>query len=193
MPKSSYQNLLEKLKKEVLNCKKCSLWKERTKPVFGEGSLKAKVMFVGEAPGYWEDKKGKPFVGRAGKFFDELLNSIGLRREKIYLTNILKCRPPKNRDPKKEEIEACFPYLKKQIEIIKPKIICALGRHSVKVLMKKYGLKKEIKPIEKIHGKVFKAKEFKIIPFYHPAFALYQPNKKEILKKDFKILKKLIK
>jgi len=185
---------LKKIKDEVVNCRKCSLYKTRTYPVIGEGNHQAKIMFVGEAPGVQEDKTGRPFCGAAGKILDELLASVGIEREDVYITNILKDRPPGNRDPQKEEIEACVLYLERQIEVIKPEIICPLGRYSMEFLMERFGLKDEIEPISKIHGKVFEAKtlfqKLKIISFYHPAVATYNPNMKEILKKDFKILEK---
>jgi uracil-DNA glycosylase len=161
---------LGRIKEEVLNCKKCSLYKTRKYPVIGEGSHQAKIMFVGEAPGVQEDKTGRPFCGAAGKILDGLLKSIGVERKDVYITNLLKDRPPGNRDPQKEEIEACVPYLERQIEIIKPEVICPLGRYSMKFLMEKFGLK--------------------IIPLYHPAVATYNPNMKKILKKDFEVLKK---
>ena len=191
---------LRKIKDEVLNCKKCSLYKERIEnnyyPVIGEGNHQAKIIFAGEAPGLNEAKTGRPFCGTAGKILDELLESIGVKREKVYITNILKDRPPANRDPQEEEIEACAPYLERQIGIIKPEVICSLGRFSMQFLMEKHGLQDQIQGISKIHGKVFEAKTFfgsvKIIPFYHPAVAIYNPNTKEILKKDFKILQKFI-
>jgi DNA polymerase len=192
---------LKKIKNEVSNCKKCSLYKERLKngfyPVVGEGNHQAKIMFVGEAPGLNEAKTGRPFCGAAGKILDELLESVGIKRENVYITNLLKDRPPGNRDPQPEEIKACTPYLEKQIEIIKPEIICPLGRYSMRFLMEKFGLKDQIDGISKIHGKIFKSKslfqDVVIIPFYHPAVATYNPNMKKVLEEDFKILKTIIK
>ncbi len=199
-----------KIKEEVISCRKCFLYKTRTYPVIGEGSHQAKIMFVGESPGVQEDKTGHPFCGAAGKILDDLLESVSIKREDVYIANILKCRPPSNRDPQKEEIEACVPYLEKQIEIINPEIICPLGRFAMEFLMEKFGLKDQIQGISKIHGKVFEPqvtaedvqsslfeqkrreiKEVKIISFYHPAVATYNSNMKEILKKDFKILEKI--
>ena len=180
---------LEKIKTEVLKCRKCGLWKTRTNIVFGEGDVAARIMMVSEAPGYNEDKTGRPFCGAAGKILDELLDSVGIKREDIYIANILKDRPPSNRNPKPEEIRACTPYLERQIEIIKPKIICSLGNFSTAFILEKYGLKSQIQGISKIHGKVFEVKNLKIIPLYHPAAATYNPNMKEILKKDFQILR----
>ena len=192
---------LRKIKNEVLSCKKCSLHKERVKnrfyPVVGEGNHQAKIMFVGEAPGLQEAKTGRPFCGVAGKILDELLESSGIKRENVYITNILKDRPPENRDPQSEEIKACTPYLERQIEIIKPEIICPLGRYSMNFLMEKFGLKNQIEGISKIHGRLFESKNLSqnitVIPFYHPAVVTYNPNMKKILEEDFKILKTIIK
>jgi len=192
---------LRKIKNEVLSCKKCSLHKERVKnrfyPVVGEGNHQAKIMFVGEAPGLQEAKTGRPFCGVAGKILDELLESSGIKRENVYITNILKDRPPQNRDPQPEEIKACTPYLERQIEIIKPEIICPLGRYSMNFLMERFGLEDQIEGISKIHGRLFKSKslfqDVAIIPFYHPAVATYNPNMKKVLEEDFKILKTIIK
>ncbi len=189
---------LRKIRDEVINCKKCSLYEERIKsgfyPVIGEGNHQAKIIFIGEAPGLQEAKTGRPFCGAAGRILDDLLDSVSIKRGNVYITNILKDRPPENRDPQKEEIEACVPYIERQIEMIKPKVICSLGRYSMEFLMEKFGLKDVIEPISKIHGKVFEAKilfqSIKIIPFYHPAVATYNPNMKEVLQKDFQILKK---
>ena len=191
---------LKKIKNEVLNCKNCSLYKERGEnrfyPVIGEGNHRAKIMFVGEAPGLNEAKTGRPFCGAAGKILDELLESAEIKREEVYITNILKDRPPGNRDPQPEEIKACAPYLERQIEIIKPKIICPLGRYSMKFMMEKFELDDRLAEISKIHGKLFRVNKFlhnfTIIPFYHPAVATYNPSMKEILKEDFKVLKTLL-
>lgn len=193
-------DLLEKkdrnktLKQGIENCKKCNLWKTRDNPVIGEGSLDAEVLFIGEAPGYWEDKKGRPFVGRAGKILDELLEDISLKRDEVYIANILKCRPPSNRNPLPSEIAACTTYLDRQIEIINPKIIATLGNFSTKYILEKYGLKSE--RIGKTHGKVFHVANLlgktKIIPLYHPAAATYNPNMKNVLAEDFKKIKREI-
>jgi DNA polymerase len=180
---------LKKLEKDVLVCKKCVLCKKRINPVIGQGSFKAKIMFVGEAPGAKEDATGIPFCGRSGKFLDELLKSAKIDREKVYICNIIKCRPPLNRDPKDKEIKACSDYIKKQIEIISPKVICPLGRYSMNFIMEMFGFSEDIDVISKVHGKIFKGKNT-VIPFYHPAVAIYNPNMKKVLKKDFKILKK---
>jgi len=186
---------MEKLKKECLEfCYRHPLYSQGTHPVFGEGSLNAKIMFIGEAPGYYESISGHPFCGAAGKILDELLDSVGIKREEVYITNLLKLRPPENRDPKIEEIKAFAPYLDKQIKIINPKVICTLGNYSTAFIFEKYGLKDKLQGISKIHGKVFEVgslfDSLKIIPLYHPAVATYNPNMKKILKEDFKILEK---
>lgn len=196
---SATEKELRKIKEDVLNCKKCSLYKERVEnkfyPVIGEGNHKAKIIFVGEAPGLQEAKTGFPFCGAAGKILDELLVSVDIKRKNVYICNLLKDRPPRNRDPQPEEIKACFPYLERQIEAIKPKIICPLGRYSMKFLMEKFGLESKIKKISEIHGKSFKGRglfqRITIIPFYHPAVAIYNPNMKKVLEKDFKVLQEI--
>jgi len=184
---------LQLVKQQILNCKKCDLYKTRENPVIGEGLPDADIMFIGEAPGFNEDKQGKPFIGKAGKVFDELLDFINLKREKIYITNILKCRPPNNRNPTQEEIKICSVYLDKQIEIIKPKIICCLGNFATNYILGKFDLKDKIQGISKIHGNIFKTQtlngQIKIIPLYHPAVVTYDRSKLNILKKDFEILK----
>lgn len=183
---------MEQIKNEVLDCRKCPLYKTRIYPVIGEGSHQAKIIFVGEAPGLNESKTGRPFCGAAGKILDGLLESVGIKRKDVYITNILKDRPPQNRNPQKEEIEACAPYLERQIEVIKPEVICALGNYSMVYIFEKYGLKDKIQGISKIHGQIFESQSLfhsiKIIPFYHPAVATYNPNMKEVLRRDFKVL-----
>lgn len=185
---------LKRIKDEVLNCKICSLYRYRVEnnfhPVIGEGNHQAQIMFIGEAPGLSEAKTGRPFCGEAGKVLDKLLESTGIKREEVYISNILKCRPPGNRDPKTEEIKACTPYLERQIKIIKPKVICTLGNYSAVYILERYGLKDKIQGISKIHGKIFSLDDIKIIPLYHPAVVTYNANMKEILKKDFKVLEK---
>lgn len=165
-------------------------------PVIGEGSHEPKVMFVGEAPGENEAKTGRPFVGRAGKFLDELLASINLPREAVYITNIVKDRPPKNRDPLPSEIELYAPSLDKQIELLKPTVIATLGRFSMVYLMNRCGLDWELGPISVLHGKVFDTEidgqKVKIVPLFHPAAAIYNQSLKPALLEDFKVLKSLI-
>ena len=187
------ENQLEELKQIIEKCTKCELYKTRNNPVAGEGNPRAKIMFIGEAPGFNEDKQGKPFVGRAGQILDELLNSVNLKREEIYITNILKCRPPQNRNPQQEEIKACTPYLDKQIKIINPEIICCLGNFATQFILNKFGLKDKIQGISKIHGKPIQISNLNgrviIIPLYHPAVATYNSNMLQILKEDFQAIK----
>lgn len=167
--------------------------KEKYFPVIGEGSHDASIVFVGEAPGENEAKTGRPFVGRAGKFLDELLQSVGIPREEVYITNIVKDRPPKNRDPLPDEIALYAPFLDKQIEIIKPKIIATLGRFSMQYVMGRYGLDFELGPISSLHGQVFdteiEGQRVKVVPLFHPAAAIYNQHLKSTLMEDFKILK----
>lgn len=188
---------LKEIRDEVVKCQKCSLYKTRILPVVGQGSHQVRVMFIGEAPGANEDRTGVPFCGSAGKILDELFDSIGCKREDAYICNILKCRPPNNRDPLPEEKAACVYYLKKQIEAIKPKVICPMGNHATVFLLAEFGLSDEIAGISKIHGKVFEAKAsfgpLKIISLYHPAVVVYNANTKDELKKDFGILKEFLK
>lgn len=180
----------ETIKDNTLVCKKCNLWKTRTNVVFGEGPKNAKIMLIGEAPGYNEDKQGKPFIGRSGKFLDELLEISKLKRKDVFITNIVKCRPPSNRDPTNEEIKACYPYLHFQINYIKPKIIITLGRHASKTIFEKYNL--IFNGISQEHGKIYTvhtlSQELKIIAMYHPASAMYNIKFKEVLKEDFRKL-----
>jgi DNA polymerase len=187
---------LRKIKEEVLDCNKCSLGEYRRKnkyfPVIGEGSHSAQIMFVGEAPGLNEAKTGRPFCGAAGKVLDELLQSIEIKREDVYIANLLKDRPPDNRNPKPEEIEVCSIYLDRQIKAINPKVVCTLGNFSTAYILKKYGLEDKAEGISKIRGKIFKTKSFSIIPLYHPAVAVYNANMKEVLKKDFALVKSFL-
>jgi len=185
----------KKLEEEILNCKKCRLWETRTNAVPGEGDINAKVMFVGEAPGFHEDKQGRPFVGAAGKLLTQLIENIGLKREQVYITNVVKCRPPNNRDPQEDEIDTCKPYLLRQIKLIKPKIIVALGRHSAKFFYRSQNL--TFKGITKERGRVIESTidthNFKLLTMYHPAAALYNPQLRKYLEEDFSKLQKLIK
>jgi len=183
---------LKKIKDEIVAAKNSPLYNFRIEnkflPVIGEGDHYAKIMFIGEAPGKNEALTGRPFCGAAGHILDELLQSINIDRKDVYVTNIVKDRPPFNRDPLPEEIEFYAPFLIRQIEIIKPEIIATLGRFSMAYIIKKFGLESELKPISTMHGKILFAGEIKIIPLYHPAVAIYNNNTKETLKKDFKIL-----
>nr|QNO56573.1 type-4 uracil-DNA glycosylase [Methanosarcinales archaeon ANME-1 ERB7] len=179
-----------RLEEEINKCQLCELGKTRKKVVVGAGSLSAKIMLIGEAPGYYEDLNGKPFVGKAGKILDELLESLGRKRAEVYITNILKCRPPGNRNPAAAEIKACTPYLDAQMRIIEPEVIATLGNFSLTYIFAKFGLASD--KIGKIHGKVFTVGTIagikKVVPLYHPAVATYNPGMKETLKDDFKVL-----
>ncbi len=185
---------LGEIAKEIKACKKCPLHLSRTNAVPGEGNPKAEVMFIGEAPGRNEDLQGRPFVGAAGKLLTDLLESIGLTRSEVFITNVVKCRPPRNRDPRPEEIETCFPYLERQVELIDPKIIVALGRHSALTLLEKAGRRED--SIMRIRGKIFKIRLFgkvrMLMPTLHPAAALYNPKLKPLLEEDFDKLKELL-
>lgn len=177
---------LEQIHAECLKCKKCILYKNRLNVVPGSGNPKSEIVFIGEGPGKKEDEIGIPFIGAAGKFLDELLNSIQLKREDIFIANVVKCRPPNNRDPFPEEIKTCKPYLERQIVAIKPKIVATLGRFSMNLFLPKA-------KISETHGKPQKVGNLLIMPLYHPAAALYNGSMREVLKKDFQILKKLMK
>jgi len=189
---------LRKIKDKVLVLKSSPLYAERVKnkvfPVIGEGSHFAKIMFVGEAPGRNEAKTGRPFCGVAGKILDELLGSVEIKREDVYVTNIVKDRPPQNRDPLPEEIESYGPFLDQQIEIIQPQVIATLGRYSMVYIMQKFGLGGQLEPISQAHGKYYEAEasygKINIVPLYHPAAAIYNQLLKGTLKEDFEVLKK---
>ncbi len=163
--------------------------------VLGEGSHDAKIMFIGEAPGQNEAKTGRPFCGAAGRILDELLASIDVPRKDVYVTNIVKDRPPENRDPLPSEIELYAPYLDRQIEAIQPKVIATLGRFSMDYIMRRTNLSFEIEPISRAHGKMYEGQtsygSVKIVPLYHPAAAIYNQSLKDTLKKDFQVLKNL--
>ena len=188
---------LRKIRDEVLSLTDSPLYNYRKAenyfPVIGEGSHEAKIMFVGEAPGQNEAKTGRPFCGRAGKILDELLASAGLARAEVYVTNIVKDRPPGNRDPLPEEIAIYAPFLDRQIEIIQPQIIATLGRFSMGYLLKKFELPEAGEPISRLHGRPLEVQtsygRIKLIPLYHPAVAIYTQSMKDVLIKDFQILR----
>lgn len=197
--KEERKELMRQIKDEVVGLKKSPLYEFRIEnknlPVIGDGSHFSEIMFIGEAPGRNEAKTGRPFCGRAGDILNELLESVGIKREDVYITNIVKDRPPKNRDPLPEEIKIYGPFLDRQIEIIKPKVIATLGRYAMGYVMKNFDLESELLPISQMHGKVFEAKasygNIKIVPLYHPAVAVYNSHTKDQLKKDFGVLKEL--
>lgn len=181
---------LRALERSLRDCRGCGLCNGRTQVVFGVGDPDAELMFVGEGPGFHEDKQGEPFVGAAGKLLTELLREIGLGRADVYIANVVKCRPPENRDPTPEEIEACSPHLADQIAIIRPRIICTLGRFATKLLADT-----ELS-MTAIHGKAKQRQiagvEVVVFPVFHPAAALYTPANRQVLQEDFAKLRYLL-
>jgi DNA polymerase len=176
-------DLLETLR----SCQRCSLCETRTNIVLGAGSPDAQIMFVGEAPGYHEDLQGEPFVGAAGKLLDELLrDTLGIRREDVYIANVLKCRPPENRDPTSSEVDTCRPFLLRQVDIIHPRIICTLGNFATKTLTDRRD------GITKLRRKVIRAGGRQVFPMFHPAAALHRGNLYEEVRLDFTALKELL-
>ncbi len=168
------------------DCRACPLYQTRTNAVYGDGDIDSRVMFIGEAPGAEEDKQGLPFVGRAGKLLDRLLEEVGLRRGDVYITNVLKCRPPENRDPAPEEVDACLPFLQRQIKLIAPDLIITLGLHATQLLLDTK------KPMAKIRGEVFDVDGVKVLPTYHTAAALRFPAYKEQIYTDFRKIEDLL-
>lgn len=178
---------LIKVEKEIANCQLCSLYKTRRNFVPGEGNPHAEIMFIGEAPGAREDQEGRPFCGPAGKFLDQLLDSIGLQRADVYIANTLKCRPPANRDPLPEEKSACRKYLEEQIAVINPKIVVTLGRHSTETYLPGLGGPKgaPLGGISKLKAKLYHRPNGYYFPLYHPAAALHNGSMRQVLEEDF--------
>ena len=178
---------LQDLAKSLHNCQRCKLAKlGRSQVVFGVGNPHASIMFVGEAPGANEDLKGEPFVGAAGKILNDLLQSANLSRDDIYIANVIKCRPPENRDPELDEVETCKPFLLQQIQLIRPKLVCTLGNWATQTLLeRKVG-------ITKVKAQAFYMKDFVLFPLLHPAAALHQGGLLDTLKADFKKLKEFL-
>src|SRR5512137_2651379 len=181
----SVEEILVQVAKEVSICKKCALYHSRKKAVPGEGPAEAEIMFIGEGPGFHENEQGRPFVGAAGQFLDELLGQAGLKRSEVWIGNVVKCRPPGNRDPLPEELAACDEYLERQISAIEPKIIITLGRYSMGKYMP--GAK-----ISSVHGQMRRMGERFVIAMFHPAAALHQAALKPAILKDFAELPKLL-
>lgn len=187
---------MKTIRDEVLALRSSPLYDYRTtndyKPVVGEGAHDADIVFVGEAPGKNEALKGRPFCGAAGKVLDELLAGIGVDRSSVYITNIVKDRPPENRDPTAEEIECYAPFLDRQLELIRPKVVVTLGRHAMNHLMKRYNLEFDLEPISIAHGKIYETRApfgtIRIVPQYHPAAAIYNRQLIDTLKKDFAVI-----
>lgn len=184
VPTKAHSIQLEDVRRELGDCRRCKLHVTRKNIVFGTGNQRAHIVFVGEAPGRDEDIQGKPFVGQAGKLLDLMLEAINLKREEVYICNIIKCRPPGNRNPEKDEIEACGPFLTKQLEAIEPRIICALGALAAHTLLKT----KE--SISKLRGVIHTYHGIRLIPTYHPAFLLRNPYKKREAWEDMQLIQK---
>jgi len=176
---------LEALAAEIVRCTRCLLHQGRTRAVPGEGAENADIMFIGEAPGFHEDQQGRPFVGAAGRFLDELLGSINLERSQVFIANVIKCRPPGNRDPLPDEIEACKLFLDRQIELIQPRLIVTLGRFSMARAFPKAR-------ISHIHGQPRKIGGIVYYPMYHPAAALHQPSLRRIVEEDMQRIPELL-
>lgn len=188
---------LKKIEEEVNKCRACGLYLGRHKTVPGEGNLNSKIFFIGEGPGKNEDLEGRPFVGAAGKFLEEMLGSIGLERSEVFIGNVIKCRPPMNRDPEASEINACRPFLCRQLDIIRPKLIATLGRFSLGIFLPN-------ESISRVHGKLkmisyknpkhplYKLRALYVMPLYHPAAALYRGNMRQVLLDDFKNIPKIL-
>jgi len=200
MPSADKTKRMKEVRDEIINLKISPLYSYRTEnnyfPVIGEGSHDAAVMFVGEAPGKNEAMRARPFCGAAGRVLDELLAFIEADRKDVYITNIVKDRPPDNRDPLPEEIVLYSPFLDRQIDIVQPKAIAALGRFSSSYILQKFGLESLVSPMSRLHGREFFGKtsygDIAIIPLYHPAAALYNSSNREVMRGDFLILKKYL-
>jgi DNA polymerase len=176
---------LEELYQEVANCTACDLHKSRTQPVPGEGPEDAEIMFIGEGPGYHEDQQGRPFVGPSGRLLEKWLALIGLTRDQVYIANVIKCRPPNNRDPLPSEVETCRPFLDRQIELIDPRLIATLGRHS----MERYFPRARI---TKVHGRALREGNRVYLPLFHPAYILRNARAGEAAAADFKKIPRLL-
>jgi uracil-DNA glycosylase len=177
---------LEEIRADLGDCARCRLSEKRTTIVYGVGNPKAELMFVGEGPGHEEDRQGLPFVGAAGQLLTKIIQAIDLSREQVYIANVVKCRPPNNRDPEPDEVEACRPFLDRQIDAVRPKVICALGRVSALNLLR------TDEGITRLRGRIFSYRGAKLVPTYHPAFLLRNPGKKRECWEDMKLVKKLL-
>jgi DNA polymerase len=175
---------LEDIRNDLGECQRCRLARERTRIVFGDGNPRAKLVFVGEGPGFNEDRQGKPFVGAAGELLTRIIEAIKLTRSQVYICNVIKCRPPGNRNPEPDEIETCLPFLERQIETIRPDFICALGTFAAQTLLG------TTTPISRLRGRFHDYKGIKVLPTYHPAYLLRNPEKKRDVWEDMKMLMK---
>ena len=175
---------LEDIRTDLGDCRRCRLAHGRNRIVFGDGNPRAKLVFIGEGPGFDEDQQGKPFVGAAGQLLTRIIEAIKLTRNQIYICNIIKCRPPGNRNPEPDEINTCFPFLERQIAAIQPDFICALGTFAAQTLLK------TAKPISRLRGRFYEFKGIKVLPTYHPAYLLRNSDKKREVWQDMKMLMK---
>ena len=173
---------LEGIQSEVRSCARCGLSVTRTQTVFGEGDRRSRLVFVGEGPGFEEDKQGRPFVGAAGQLLTRIIQAMGLTREDVYICNIIKCRPPGNRNPAPEEIDACLPFLKRQLKAIQPEYICALGAVAARTLLQTET------PISRLRGRLHRFGKINLMPTYHPAYLLRNPDKKRDVWEDIQLL-----
>ncbi len=172
---------MDDLARQIRGCTRCPLARSRTRAVPGEGPVPARVVFIGEAPGFYEDRSGRPFVGAAGRLLNQLLERAGLRRDQVFITNLVKCRPPGNRDPRPEEVEACRPYLEAQLALLQPQVIVTLGRFAMAHFLPQAR-------ISRVHGRVFRVEPYWVVPMYHPAAALYREPLRPVLERDFEQL-----
>jgi DNA polymerase len=177
---------LDEVRGDLGACTRCRLHEKRTNIVFGVGNPKADLMFIGEGPGHEEDRQGIPFVGAAGQLLTKIIHAIDLTREDVYIANVVKCRPPNNRDPEPDEVDACRPFLERQVDSVKPKVICALGRVSALNLLE------TDEGITRLRGRVFPYRGAKLVPTYHPAFLLRNPGKKRECWEDMKLIRRLL-
>ncbi|MGH9324336.1 MAG: uracil-DNA glycosylase [Vicinamibacteria bacterium] len=177
---------LDAIRLDLGDCTRCRLHERRTNIVFGVGNPKAALMFIGEGPGHEEDRQGLPFVGAAGQLLTKIIQAIELTREDVYIANVVKCRPPNNRDPEPDEVDACRPFLDRQIDAVRPKVICALGRVSALNLLQ------TDEGITRLRGRIFSYRGAKLVPTYHPAFLLRNPTKKRECWEDMKLVRRLL-
>jgi uracil-DNA glycosylase len=176
---------LDEIRNDLGDCQRCKLWKGRNNIVYGTGNPHARLVFVGEGPGYDEDRQGEPFVGKAGQLLTKIIQAMKLSRDQVYICNVIKCRPPENRNPEPDEIKACFPFLKRQLDTISPDYICALGSVATNSL-----LEKEVF-ISRVRGRFFDYKGIKVMPTYHPAYLLRNPDKKREVWEDVQKMMKI--
>ncbi len=182
--------LLESIRQEIGDCRRCRLSEKRKSIVFGEGDPDASLLFIGEAPGEEEDIQGRPFVGEAGQLLTRLIQKMGFKREELYIANIVKCRPPQNREPFEDEIETCIPFLKKQIDIIKPSVIMTLGAVATRSLLFPFAKKRE--GITQWRGKIYYYNNIPVVPTFHPAYLLRNPKDKKLTWQDAQLVLRIL-